>query len=113
MRLSKLVETSELISSMRGRLDKARTLASLLEVATPEDVPLIVSYLSGQILQGRIGIGHQTLRAVQGASSQTTPALELSELDNAFGELTRMAGPGSSRREFENRWTWSISHQRV
>jgi DNA ligase-1 len=53
MKLVDLVQASQRIAATRSRLEKAGILATLLGKANLEEVPLIVSYLSGAIPQGR------------------------------------------------------------
>ena len=51
MKFAELVETSKRMAATRSRLNKAGYLATLLGQATLDEVPLIVSYLSGVIPQ--------------------------------------------------------------
>ena len=57
MKLAALVATSEEVAATRSRLEKSRHLSELLLDATPDEVPLVVTYLSARIPQGRVGVG--------------------------------------------------------
>lgn len=97
MKLIELVETSSRMGATRSRLKKASHLAELLGKATLGEVPIIVSYLSGTIPQGRLGIGYATVGLLRSVDASPVPELELMHVHEAFGELGAIAGPGSSR----------------
>ena len=92
MKLSDLVTVSQAIAATRSRLEKARHLADLLSRAQADEVPLVVSYLSRGIRQGRIGIGYATLATLSSVEPAETPALELLQLDRAFNDLEAVSG---------------------
>ena len=101
MKFAELVETSKRMAATRSRLNKAEYLATLLGQATLVEVPLIVSYLSGTIPQGRVGIGYATLEPLRSVDAAAAPELELADVDKAFGELESISGAGSSRQRAE------------
>jgi DNA ligase-1 len=101
MKLVDLVQASQRIAATRSRLEKAGILATLLGKANLEEVPLIVSYLSGAIPQGRVGIGHATLEPLRGVLAAGRPEIELGDVHKAFEELVSLAGSGSSRQRGE------------
>lgn len=96
MKFVELVEASQRMAATRSRLSKAETLASLLREATLDEVPLIVSYLSGRIPQGRVGIGYATLAPLRRGSSVEQPELEVSDVNDALEELESVSGAGAS-----------------
>ena len=98
MKLSDLVTVSHAVAATRSRLEKARHLADLLGRAQGSEVPLVVSYLSSGIRQGRIGIGYATLATLSRVEPADTPALELLQLDRIFDDLEAVSGAGSSQR---------------
>ena len=49
-----------------GRLAKIGHLADLLRRAGPDEIGIAVSYLSGEVRQGRIGVGYAALRDAAG-----------------------------------------------
>src|SRR5262245_25617525 len=100
MRLSRLVETSVRVTATSKRLEKIGLIASLLEQLHPDEVEIAVSFLSGNTLQGRIGIGYATLRNLSGAPA-AEPSLEITEVNYAFETLKSTSGGGSAARKQE------------
>ncbi len=101
MKFAELVGTSEQMAATRSRLEKADYLAALLGKASLEEVPLIVSYLSGRIPQGRVGIGYATLEPLRRVAAAQVAELELADLNAAFEDLQSVSGAGSSRQRIE------------
>ena len=62
MLLSALVEVSAEVAGTRARLKKIEAMAGVLERLEPEEIPIAVAYLSGELPQGPIGIGWASLR---------------------------------------------------
>lgn len=100
MLLAELVETSNRIANTSKRLEKTDLLAGLLKRLAPEEVEIAVAFLSGGARQGRIGIGHATLRNADGPAA-ATPSLTLAEVDRTLDELARVQGRGSEQRKRE------------
>jgi|SRR5579875_347103 len=100
MLLAELVETSNRIAKTSRRLEKTALLAALLKQLTPEEVEIAVAFLSGGARQGRIGIGHATLRAAAAAPAET-PQLNLTEVDGTLAALGAVEGRGSEQRRRE------------
>ena len=97
MKLGDLVDTSRRVSEVSSRLEKIALLASLLSHATPEEVEIAVSYLSGAIRQQRTGIGWAALQAAMPQRAAELPSLELSEIDATFERIAGVAaGKGST-----------------
>src|SRR2546429_549504 len=61
--LADLVRTSQRVGATAARLSKVRELASFLRALPPDEIETAAHYLSGEIPQGRIGIGYSTLQA--------------------------------------------------
>ncbi|MEM9690428.1 MAG: ATP-dependent DNA ligase, partial [Pseudomonadota bacterium] len=57
MNLSELVNVSTAVSKTRSRLKKRAILSEMLSAADAGTIRLVVSYLSGELPQGRIGLG--------------------------------------------------------
>ena len=97
MLLSELGNVSREVAATRSRLKKRALLAELLEGASVEDVRLAVSYLSGALPQGRIGLGPASVtRAfdlVQPESESESPSL--TALDATFDRIAGVSGKGS------------------
>ena len=61
--LANLVATSQRVGATSGRLAKIRELAGFLRSLAPDEIETGAHYLSGEIQQGRIGIGYEIGRA--------------------------------------------------
>ncbi|HEY7697442.1 MAG TPA: ATP-dependent DNA ligase, partial [Vicinamibacteria bacterium] len=96
MKLADIVETSRRLAGTRSRLEKMALLGDALSRAPLEEVPLVVSCLSGKLPRGRLGIGHATLQEVRSLEGAREPSLELRDVDAAFEELERVGGSGSN-----------------
>jgi DNA ligase-1 len=99
--LAALVDTSQRVRATRARLAKVRELAALLTSLAPEEITLATHYLSGEIPQGRIGLGYATLAAAAAQAPATSPTLSVAELDERLATLARMHGAGSAARRDE------------
>ncbi|HKS44684.1 MAG TPA: ATP-dependent DNA ligase [Amycolatopsis sp.] len=101
MQLTDIVTASAALAATRSRKAKIATLADLLNRAEPGELPAVVAFLTGTPTQGRIGTGWRTL-AELGANAWTgPPALTVSEVDTALGEVAIASGSGSARRRSE------------
>ena len=61
--LGELVRASQRVGATAARRVKVSELAALLKSLTPDEIDIGVHYLSGEIPQGKIGIGYATVRA--------------------------------------------------
>jgi DNA ligase-1 len=100
MLFSRIVDTSTAVAATSRRLEKTALLAALLRQLDPEEVEIVVAFLSGYTRQGRIGIGYATVRAAA-APAAGAATLEVHELDRALGELAAVGGSGSEGRRRE------------
>jgi DNA ligase 1 len=96
--LAQLVATSGRVGATAARLAKVRELSALLMTLQPEEIGLAVQYLSGELPQGRIGIGGSMLRAVATEPAAPESTLTLAEVDGALEALARTRGAGSGAR---------------
>ncbi|HVX65885.1 MAG TPA: ATP-dependent DNA ligase [Bryobacteraceae bacterium] len=100
MLLATVVETSGRVSETSKRLEKIELLASLLRRLDPEEVEIVVDFLSGTTRQGRIGIGWAGLREAAAPPAETA-VLEIHEVDRALDEFAKVRGAGSDKRKRE------------
>jgi DNA ligase-1 len=98
MRLAELVETSNEVARSSGRLDKTSRLAVLLGRLRPEEIPVAVAFLSGSLLQGRIGLGWSALVQAQSSGASQASALELQTVNERFEQIARVSGGGSAKQ---------------
>jgi DNA ligase-1 len=100
MLLVGVVDASRRVSETPRRLEKVELLAQLLRQLHPDEIGIAVAYLSGQIRQGRIGIGYAAVRDAAGSPSLDA-TLELAEIDRAFQAISETSGSGSQRNRSE------------
>ncbi|HET9475244.1 MAG TPA: hypothetical protein VFO82_15195, partial [Steroidobacteraceae bacterium] len=89
-----VVATSRQVAQTSARSAKIRLLAGCLRTLNPDELEIAVLYLSGDIRQGRIGIGPSTLRA-SAETVATAASLEVIEVDRLLEELAAIRGSGS------------------
>ncbi|MFZ4187584.1 ATP-dependent DNA ligase [Streptomyces pseudogriseolus] len=93
MLLSRLAQVSQEVAATSARSRKTALLAELFREAGPDDVPVVIPYLAGQLPQGRIGVGWKVLgRPVPPAAE---PSLTVREVDALLTRLAKVSGPGS------------------
>jgi DNA ligase-1 len=97
--LGSLVEASDRVSAASGRLTKIRELAQFLRTLEPSELAVGVLYLSGEVPQGRCGIGQTVLRAADAiAAASTTPSLSIAEVDRKLAQIAALRGKGVAAR---------------
>jgi ATP-dependent DNA ligase I len=102
VQLCELVATSAQVAASSGRKAKITAIADLLARVPPDEVPIAVAFLSGDLTQRQIGVGYAALMDLsppdQPASDrpeQREPVLTLRETDDTFEAIGAMLGPGS------------------
>ncbi len=94
-----LVDTSRRVCASSSRKSKIRELAAFLRGLEPDEIETAVHYLSGDIAQGRIGIGYSALQSVVADSTAAaSPKASILEVDRALGALAEIRGSGSAAR---------------
>jgi DNA ligase-1 len=96
MKLAHIVRTSLQVTQHRSRLKKIALIADCLCQLEREEIEIGISYLSGELRQGKIGIGYSTIRKRTPGKSRNTPLLSIHDVDSAFERIASMNGPGSS-----------------
>src|SRR6266480_3011495 len=96
--LADLVRTSQRVGATAARLSKVRELASFLRALPPDEIETAAHYLSGEIPQGRIGIGYSTLQAAAASGAASAETLSLAEVDRSLALIATIRGAGSSAR---------------
>jgi DNA ligase-1 len=98
--LAELVGTSVRVAGTPSRLGKVREIAGLLGKLTPAEITIGVSYLAGELPQGRIGIGYSALQAAASAAGEPPeqPALSIEQTDRHVAALAVIRGGGSAIR---------------
>src|SRR5258708_33143609 len=105
--LSDLVDVSAAVAGTSARGAKIEQIAALLREVPDGEVKVAVAFLSGEILQGQIGVGYAALGGllrIGGADRDepglpeapaVMPTLSLTDVDVAFDAIGAIAGPGS------------------
>jgi DNA ligase-1 len=96
--LVSLVEASERVSAASARLAKVRELAQFLRTLEPSEVPIAVLYLSGEVPQGRCGIGPTALRAADETAPPSSASLSLADVDRRLTDIADLCGKGVATR---------------
>ncbi|MDE0168886.1 MAG: ATP-dependent DNA ligase [bacterium] len=97
LKLADVVATSRSVASTRSRRAKINGLADLLGRAAPDEIPILVGFLTGEPRQGRVGIGAASLWAVKPGPADE-PELEVIDVDQAIGRIPGITGRGSRAR---------------
>jgi len=96
--LANVVQTSARVSATSKRLAKIELLADLLKQLKPDEVEIVVSFLSGATRQGRAGIGFAVVRGSPAAPA-ATGTLEVLDVDRALASLADAKGRGSGQQK--------------
>ncbi len=96
MRFADLVAVSKAVAASPGRLDKIARLAALLTAFSAEEVRIAVPFLSGELRQGRIGIGGALLSSMRDVPPAASASLEIREVDDTLDALAWISGAGSA-----------------
>jgi DNA ligase 1 len=94
--LAELVRTSQRVGSTTARRSKVQELAWLLKSLAPDELDIGVHYLSGEIPQGKIGIGYAAVRAAAAAPAARVETLSIVEADRRLAQLADVRGVGSA-----------------
>src|SRR5690606_2293099 len=116
MLLDSVAATSTRVAATSKRKEKTTLLAADLEQARDESTPQRAlwagspaatpspnearrgpAYLSGQVLQGRPGVGYASLRDLGQIAASSRPQLRLQDVRATLEAVTACAGSGSKR----------------
>jgi DNA ligase-1 len=92
--LAELAEVSRAVAGTPARLGKIDALSSALRSATPEEAPVVVAWLSGELPQRQIGVGWAALRSAPPPAA--APSLTVRDVDEAFSRIGAQSGKGSA-----------------
>ena len=93
--LAAVVDVSGRVAQTGSRLAKRDAIAACLGQSEPDEIETLVAYLSGEVRQGRIGVGYATLAALRGTPAMQ-PGLTVGEVDAALGRIAATRGKGSA-----------------
>lgn len=95
--LERVVETAGAVAEASARNDKVAALSALLSEIPADEAPIVVGLLTGEIRQGRIGVGWAAVRDLEAESAESA-SVSVADFDEAMGELTTISGAGSKGR---------------
>ena len=99
VQLADLVKISDRVASTARKKEKIAILADFLKQAQGKEIALAAAYLSGQIPQGRLGIGWATVQeALKGPTGNSKP-VTLNEMDEILQGISQEQGAGSGQRK--------------
>ena len=90
-----VVEASQLVTATSSRSRKVEILAELLGRLEPNEIPIVVGFLSGIPRQGRIGVGYAAVYRTD-AQPAGKPSLSVREVDRGISEIETATGSGST-----------------
>lgn len=94
MLLREVVETSAAVASTSARGEKMALLAACLRRLSPEEAPVGVAYLSGQLRQRQIGVGYASIRDLPPPAEEPS-TLTILAVDAALEAIGLVAGRDS------------------
>ena len=94
--LADIAAVSQRVARTSSRIEKTRELADCLRRVAPDEIPIAIAYLSGETLQGKLGVAYGTLQSVRQQPPAANPSVTLAEVDAAFTGLAAVAGRGSA-----------------
>jgi DNA ligase 1 len=92
--LADLAATSAAVAATSGRSAKVALLAERLRAAAPDEVPVVVAYLSGELPQRRTGVGYAALRDLPRPAA--SPELTVLDVHAALDRVAGLGGKGST-----------------
>ena len=98
--LAELVRVSARVAGTASRLAKIRELADFLRPLGRDEIDIALPYLSGDIRQGKLAVGHSALQAAR-VDAAAAPSLTLAEVDVAFAKLKQVKGKGAAEQRAE------------
>ncbi|HEX4773169.1 MAG TPA: ATP-dependent DNA ligase [Bryobacteraceae bacterium] len=100
MLLARIVETSRAMTATSKRLAKIDLLSALLGQLDPEEVEVVVAWLSGTTRQGRIGVGYAIIREAVTVPA-TESSLEILPVDHTFSDIASVRGAGAAQQRHQ------------
>jgi DNA ligase-1 len=94
MGLADIAATSAAVAATSSRLAKTELLAACLLPLGPDEVPVAVAYLSGELPGGALGVGWAAMRTLP-APAPGPPTVTLLETQAVLGRIRTAAGRGS------------------
>jgi DNA ligase 1 len=94
--LHEVVRASRDVADTTSRTAKIARLAALIAGLDPAGAAIAVSWLAGELPQGRIGVGPAAVTAARSEPPAAETSLSIPAADAAFTEIASVEGAGSS-----------------
>jgi len=94
--LAILAAVSQSLSNTSRRTLKTKALSDCLHQLAEDEVEIATLYLSGELPQGKIGIGYASLRAASHTSPSDVAQLAIHDVDKALTRYAGINGKGSA-----------------
>jgi DNA ligase 1 len=94
MLLIDVVRCSLAVASSPSRLVKRDAMSALLSTARREEIAVVVGLLTGEVRQGRFGVGWSTVLSSD-VDAAREPSLTVIDVDEAMSQLAAASGSGS------------------
>jgi DNA ligase 1 len=91
-----LVAASAAVAATPKRGEKIARIAHALQRLAPAEIAPAVAFLSGELPQGRIGVGWSAVARVRGAGAAASPVLEIGDVVAFLDEMLATVGAGSA-----------------
>jgi DNA ligase-1 len=95
MQFVELVGASREIARIRSRTAKIERLAELFKRLATAEIEVAVGWLSGELRQGRVGLGGALLHRLVQAPAAVEPSVSVLDVDTAIGRFAAAQGRGS------------------
>ncbi len=96
--LADIAAVSLRVAGTSSRLEKTREIAACLRLLAPPEIPAAVAFLTGDTLQGKLGVAYASLHAARAEPPAGTAALAVLEVDAVFTALAGTGGKGAAAR---------------
>jgi DNA ligase-1 len=96
MKLAVVVDASSRAAQTGSRLGKRDAIAGCLRAAAPDEIELVVAYLSGDTRHNKLGIGYAALSALRGESAAVDATLTIAQVDAALAGIAATSGKGAT-----------------
>jgi DNA ligase 1 len=96
MKLNALAQAHADLAATTSKLAKVSVLTALLQLCSPEELPIVIAAMTGAPRQGRIGVGWATFAMVDSVTeSDIANSPSVHELDELIDLVATTSGPGS------------------
>ncbi len=101
LKLVDVVATSLAVAATRSRTEKTAAIAELLGRAADDEIVPVTAWLSGELRQGRLGVGWAGLQKLSRQPPSASASLTVVGVDAGFTRFAGISGVGSVRMRGE------------